>query len=245
LSAEEQTSSPNENTPPSTRIEDILLDRLQNEPKIAPQISRPILFIIIIVILGLGTGIYFFTRLPDKFAANPHQPQEQETASDSSAMYSKRMKLQPMIDSLQGVLAQNPSDDESHLALANVLYECEFWNKARTEYETYLKNHPDDPDARVDYAYVLVQITGDFKASVKEIDKALKYDPEHVNALFNAGILTIRADMNDRKKAVADATPYFKRALAAAKKQGNDKMAEQIGKVMDELEKLKEDGPVK
>ncbi len=244
MSAEEQTSSSNENKPPPTRVEDILLERLKNEPKIAAQVGLPILFAIIAAVLGIATAIYFFSRKPDKYAANPHQPQEQQSAADSSAMYAKRMKYQPLIDSLLGVIAVNPNDDQTHLMLGNVYYESEYWEKAKSEYEYFLNKHEDDVDARVDYAYVLAQTTGDFKASVEEINKALKYDPEHINALFNAGILTIRADVDDRKKAAEDAMPYFTRALAAAQKQHNDKMAEQIKKVTDELEKLK-DAPEK
>jgi tetratricopeptide (TPR) repeat protein len=240
LSAEEPTSSSNESKPPSTRIEDILLERLKNEPEVAQQISPPILFAIIAAVLILGTAIFFLSRKPEKFAETPHQPQQQQSEADSLKMYSKRMALQPMIDSLQSVIVANPNDDQSHLMLANVYYECEFWDKAQSEYEYFLNKHPEDVDARVDYAYTLAQTTGDFKASIEEINKGLKYDPEHINALFNAGILTIRANLDDKKKAFDDAIPYFNRALAAAKKQHNDKMAEQIGKVMAELEKLRQ-----
>ncbi len=238
MSAEEQTLPENEKKTPSTRIEDILLERLKNEPEVAPQISKPVLFAILFAILAFGTAIYFISRSPEKFAENPHQAQEQQGSADSSEMYSKRMKLQPLIDSLQGVIAINPNDEQTHLMLGNVYYEGELWDKAKPEYEFFLNKHPENPDARVDYAYVISQTTGDYKAAVEEIKKALKYEPEHVNALFNAGILTIRANLDDKKKAVRDASPYFQRALDAAKKQHNDKMAEQIGKVMAELEKL-------
>jgi tetratricopeptide (TPR) repeat protein len=230
-----------ENKPPSTRVEDILLERLKNEPKIAPQIGRPLLAAILLCTLVLGTVIYFVSHKPDKFADDPHKAGNVQAATDSSAINSKRLKLAPLTDSLLGSIAANPGNVEAHLMLANVYYECEFWDKAKTEYEFFLAKNPEDVDARVDYAFTLAQTTGNYKASVEEIKKALKYDPEHVNALFNAGILSIRANMDDRKKAVTDATPFFNRALAAAKKQHNDKMAEQITKVMAELEKLQEE----
>lgn len=242
MSAEELLSSSTENKPPSARIEDILLERLKNEPKVAPQIGKPFLIAILLCTLALGTVIYFVSRKPDKFADNPHKASTAQTAADSSEINSKRLKLAPLTDSLLAIIAINANDDHAHLLLANVYYECEFWDKAKTEYEFFLARNPEDVDARVDYAYVLAQTTGDFKASVEEIKKALKQDPEHINALFNAGILTIRANLDDKKKAVADATPYFNRALAAAKKQHNDKMAEQITRVMAELEKLQEEG---
>jgi tetratricopeptide (TPR) repeat protein len=243
LSAEEQTSPSNKIKSQSPRAENILLERLKNEPEIAPQISKPILAVIFIVILGAGFLIYYFTKKPEKFAENPHVRQQSETV-DSAAIYSKRLKFQPLIDSLQAVISINSNDEQAHLTLANVYYECEWWDKAQKEYEFFLAKKPEDVDARVDYGYVLAQTTGDYKAAVREINKGLKYDPEHINALFNAGILTIRGNIDnpDKKKTVAEALSYFNRALASAKKQHNDKMAEQIQTVMDELNKLQEEG---
>ena len=138
-------------------------------------------------------------------------------------------------------LSLNPDDAGAHLTIANIYYETENWEKAEREYEFVLKKDPENVDARVDYAFVLTQTTGDYHEAVAEIKKALKYDPEHINALFNAGILTIRANLDNKKKAVAEAIPFFNKAMAAAKKQHNDKMAEQIGKVMSELGKMQQD----
>ncbi len=235
MSAEEQNSSPNENKP-STRIEEILLERLKNEPEVASQISQPILISIILLVIVVGVAIYFLSIKPEKFAEDPHAKQEQQGAADSSQMYSKRMKLQPMVDSLRGAIAIDPNNDEAHLMLANVYYESEFWDKAKPEYEFHLSKHPEDVDARVDYAFTIAQLTGDFKAAVVEINKGLKYDPDHLNALFNAGILSIRANLDNKKKAISEAKVYFHRGLTAAKKQGNDKMAEQIQEILTKLE---------
>ncbi|MEP7235163.1 MAG: hypothetical protein ABI778_07695 [Ignavibacteriota bacterium] len=239
MSAEEPLLPPSEPPPSSHRIEDILLERLKNEPPAAPQVKTLMLLSIIGGVIAVGIAIFFLSSKPDKFAVSPHQPQQEKSSEDSAQVYAKRMKFQPYIDSLTGVIAVNPSADMAHLDLANVFYETEDWQKAQTEYEIYLAKHEEDVDARVDHAYVIAQTTGDFKAAVAEIDKALEYDPEHVNALFNGGIMSIRANLDDKKKAAEDASKYFTRALAAAKKQGNEKMAEQIGKVMAELEKLK------
>lgn len=237
MSAEENPLSSNENKP-STRVEDILLERLKNEPEIAPQVGKPILMGILLLVLVLGTVIYFLTRKPEQFAEDPHSPQNRETASDSAKVNSKRMKLAPLLDSLEHVLVINPNDPSAHLGLADLYYEAEYWEKAEEEYQFVLKADPENVDARVDYAFVLTQTTGDYHEAVLEIKKALKYDPEHVNALFNAGILTIRANLDNKKKAVSEAIPFFNRAMEAAKKQHNDKMAEQIAKVMAELEKM-------
>jgi len=240
VSAQESTSSSNEIQQSSTRIEDILLERLKNEPKVAKQIGKPVLFAILIIILALGTVIYFISRNPEKFAENPHQEQSKQAVADSSEIYAKRMKLAPILDSLLGVITANPDNYEAHLMLANVYYEDELWEKAKPEYEIFLGKNPDDVDARVDYGLVIAQTSGDFQAAVDEIKKALKKNPEHVNALFNAGIMTIQANLNDKKKGISEALPYFTQALAAAKKQHNDKMADQIEKIMNAVEEMKD-----
>ena len=239
MSAQESTSSSSE-IQPSTRIEDILLERLKNEPEVAPQIGKPILFAILIIVLALGTVIYFVSRNPEKFAENPHQEKSKQAVADSSEIYAKRMKLAPILDSLLGVITANPDNYDAHLMLANVYYEDELWEKAKPEYEIFLAKNPDDVDARVDYGLVIAQTTGDFQAAVDEIKKALKKDPEHVNALFNAGIMTIQANLDNKKKGISEALPYFTRALASAKKQHNDKMAEQIEKIMKAVKEMKD-----
>lgn len=243
MSAQESTSSSTENKPPSTRIEDILLERLKNEPKVAPQIGKPILAAILIIILILGSVIYFISRKPEKYLAeDSHKEEKSQPAADSSDINSKRMKFAPMTDSLLGVIATNPDNDQAHLMLANVYYETEFWDKAKTEYEFFLSKNPEDINSRLDYSFVVFQTTGDYKASLDQIKKALGYDAENVDALFKAGMMTIRANLDDKKKAVREAVPYFNRALSSAKKQHNDKMAEQIQQVMAELEKLQGKG---
>ncbi len=241
MSAQESTSSSTENKLPSTRIEDILLERLKNEPQVAPQIGKPVLFAIFFLIFVIGTVIYFISAKPEKYLAEEqHKELKSQPTADSADINSKRIKFAPMTDSLLRVIAVNPDDDQAHLMLANVYYETEIWEKAKTEYEIFLKNNPDDINARLDYSFVLAQTTGDFKASLDQIKKALGYDAENVDALFKAGMMTIRANLDNKKKAVKEAIPYFNRALAAAKKQHNDKMAGQIEQVMAELDKLQE-----
>ncbi len=241
MSAQESTSSSTENKPSSTRIEDILLERLKNEPEVNPQIGKPILLAILSIIFVIGTVIYFISAKPEKYLAeDQHKEQKSPRTADSSDINSKRMKFAPMTDSLLQVIAVNPNDDQAHLMLANVYYETEFWEKAKTEYEIFLKKNPEDINARLDYSFVISQTTGDFKIALDQIKKALSYDAENVDALFKAGMMTIRANLDNKKKAVREAIPYFNRALASAKKQHNDKMAEQIEQVMAELNKVQE-----
>jgi tetratricopeptide (TPR) repeat protein len=236
VSADDEKKASSDDHKPA-RVEDILLERLVNEPPVAPQVSPAILSAIILGIIGLGVGIYFLSVRPEKFLPNPHEAETSQPAQDTSEVHAKRVQYQPMVDSLNSILAADPTNIDARLMLGNTYYEMEYWPKAKKEYELYLDKHPENPDVRVDYAFVLAEATGDFHAALDEINTALKYDPNHLNALFKGGLIAIQVNLDNKKKAITEATSYFKRALVAAKKQGNDKMAEQIEQI---LAKLKE-----
>jgi tetratricopeptide (TPR) repeat protein len=239
LNPEEQPSSPAEKKP--TRVEDILLERLKNEPKIHRQIGTPVLVSIIIAIIGLGIAIYFLSRKSEKFLENPQKQEESHTSSDSTELESKRQHFQPMIDSLAMVIAAIPNDS-AHLMIAQLYNECEYWDRAKPEFESYLAKHPKDIDARASYAFTLAQGMEDFKGALAEVNTALKYAPEDANLLFNAGLLAIRANLDDKESALAEATKYFQRAHTAAKKQGNEKMAEQIEQILKKVKEKPDEG---
>jgi tetratricopeptide (TPR) repeat protein len=220
------------------RTEDILLERLKAEAPVKPQLPPGIVVGIVIVVIAVGVIISFISRTPDKFAENPHAKANEQAAADSAAMYSKRMKLQPMVDSLAALVKAHPDDNELRLQYANALYEGNFWDEALPEYEAYVKANPKAVDARIDYAYVIAETSHDFARAVSEIDKALAIDPNHIKGLFNAGLLAVQANP-DRKIALAKSESYFRRARAAALKQGDQQMLANIDQILAEIEKVK------
>ena len=191
------------------------------------------------MIAGLGVLTYFLTINPEKFAKNPHQ--ETSASADSSKIVALREKYQPVIDSLEHKIVIDPNDFSSHLLLADYLSDCEYWDRAKEQFDIYLRAKPEDADARVDYALVITQMTGDFDAGIEEIERALKYDPDHIKALFNEGMLTLGRiqtshDADVKTKAIALAIPYFRKALASAKKQQDEKTTQQISQILEKLE---------
>ncbi len=71
----------------------------------------------------------------------------------------------------------------------------------------------------MDYSYAIAQDNGDLQTALAEIDSALVYQPDHLNALINAGIMTAQtvSDSN-HANALARARGYFERARAVAEK---------------------------
>ncbi len=192
--------------------EEILLNRLKNEPPGKKPIPIQTIAILFVAVLAIAFGVFQITSRPDKYL-----PGHEE--ADTTALAQKRLYFQHVIDSLQMQIVQNPSNVGNHLFLADAFYDAGEWSESKKEFVTYLAVKPDDADARVDYSYAIAQDNGDLNAAIAEIDTALKYHPDHLNALINAGIMTAQtvADSN-HATALAKSKAYFERARAVAEK---------------------------
>ena len=223
--------------PPLRRDDDILLDRLKEEPPLRKQAPLPLTLGIVAGALALGIILFFIFRKPETFVINT-PPLSEHPQQDSSELIQKRRHLVPLIDSIETAMRTNTEDAQMGLALANLYYDGEYWDKALPAYEHYLDHVPNNVSARIDYAYSITQVSGDFKRAISEIEKALAVDPEHVQGLFNAGILSLRANINDKEAALTSARSYFTRAKVAAAKQGNTQMSAQIDAILKEMDKV-------
>lgn len=238
MNIEEASQSTGDKEQGTLRPEDIILDRLVQTPPTKTQAPLSVTLIVIAIIFGIGYVLYVSFDKPDTFAdapapsANPHGPQV-----DSAELNSKRLHFQKEIDSLENVLKSSPDDVMAMLHLGNRYYDIEDWSRAMPLYGAYLQTHPEDVNARVDFAFVIAQTSGDYSRAVAEIEKGLKQDPKHINALFNAGILSLRANMNDKELALKTARGYFKRAQAIAQTE-NPQMSAQIDEILKEMENV-------
>jgi tetratricopeptide (TPR) repeat protein len=213
---------------PAKRLstEQLLLDRLTKEPPLKKQTSWTVVALVLAGIIGVSLVIVNQMKKPDKYA-----PGQQV---DSTVLLQKQLFFQHIIDSLQERIVTTPQDIDLHLSLADAYYDAGKWAESRREFVTYLTVHPSDANARVDYAYSIAQ-GGDLNAAISEIDTALTYQPDHLNALVNAGILTAET-INDTNHvvALARARGYFERAKAVAEKT-NPQMATKIDTLLIEI----------
>lgn len=221
-----------------TSAEAILLERLLNEP--APEsAAQPrkniagMMVGLIVLILAVSMTIYYSTKKEEKYSAIPLQSPN----TDDSEIVAKRALAAPILDSLVRALQSNPNDS-THLALANGYYDAEYWDKARAEYEIYLAKHPENADARVDYGFTLMEATKDPKVAIAQFDKALESQPNHLNALFNAGILSLRVEQGGHAEAALKAKDYFERAREVAKTKNPD-LIPQIDTILAAVDRIK------
>lgn len=194
--------------------DEILLERLEHEPPAKKPIPGRALALLLAAILIITFGIYKITSRPDTYAPG-HEV-------DTSALLQKRMFFQHIVDSLQTEMAKDPYNIDLHLALADANYDAGLWADSKKEFQIYLAAKPKDADARVDYSYAIAQ-DGDLSAAITEIDTALIYQPDHLNALINAGIMTAQtvSDSN-HATALARSKAYFERAKEVAQKTNPD-----------------------
>ena len=221
--------------PPLRRDDDILFDRLKGAPPLKQQAPLSLTIGIIAAALALGVVLFLVFQNPEVFKSTSPQLGNPHDHADTNMLATKRMRLAPLIDSLE-IAARGHDNPQTELALANAYYDAEYWDKALALYEHYLEHVPSDVNARIDYAFSITQLSGDFNLAIAEIEKALAFDPDHVQGLFNAGILSLRANINDKEVALSSARKYFMRAKAAAAKQGNTQIGGQIDEILKEME---------
>lgn len=225
---------------PLLRDDRILLERLKVEPPLKKQAPLSLTIGVIAVVLALGAILYFAFRKPDVYFDETPQLGQQTHPHDTTELHAKRMHVAPIIDSLEQVVKADHENAPALLALANSYYDAEYWDRALMTYEHYLEHEPKNVNARIDYAYTIAQVSGDFKLAIAEIDTALTYQPDHLQGLFNAGLLSLRANIDDKEAALSSARKYFDRAKSAATKQGNSAMSSQIDEILKEMDKVTE-----
>jgi tetratricopeptide (TPR) repeat protein len=218
--------------PRRVSTEEALLKRLSEEPPAHTPVGWVTSGIIFAAVLAISFGIFRLASKPDSYAPS-HEP-------DSAMLLQKRLLYQPAIDSLNAILRANPNDTGAHLTLADDAYDAGYWAESVSEFQTYLRMKPRDADARVDYAYAIAQASGDLHRALGQIDSALTFNPNHLNALINAGILTTQtiSDSN-HAETLARAKGYFQRAKDIASKN-DPAMASRIDTLLMEIDKTGE-----
>jgi tetratricopeptide (TPR) repeat protein len=134
------------------------------------------------------------------------------------------------LQSLEGAVAAHPGDAAAVLRLANGLHDNGMIPRAIEQYQKYLKMHPDDADARVDFGICYDQMgmadsaqsAKYYGLAIQEMERALKGTPGHQPAAFNLGIVNLHRGQLEESNA------WFKKAVALNKSSELGMRAQQI-----------------
>jgi len=175
-------------------------DSKKRESDSSPLFSWKVIFGFLGLLLILVVAVELFSK------REPTPVQDQAAAPQ---MQAANIQLAGQISELEMQVAANPSDMQALLKLANMSHDGRFFDKAITYYRRYLDKNVKDANARVDLGICYFE-NGDNDEAQKQMLTALKYDPKHLQAHFNLGIVNLKA------RRIQEANDWFKRTIALA-----------------------------
>lgn len=160
---------------------------------------------------------------------NPQAGNTQAEAQASANPMSKvTPEMQQRIAILQDSVQRFPKNGDVLLSLANAWYDVGAFFQAEQHYARYLSDFDKkNVAARVDYAYTLLRQNRSEEA-IAETKKALQYEPNRVEALFNLGVIYYG------QKNWVEAKAWFEKCIKIAPGTDVAKSAEDIIKSMAE-----------
>jgi len=93
-----------------------------------------------------------------------------------------------LIAEYESLLAEDPDNLATNIALANAYYDSGQWREAILYYGRALQIDPRNPDIRTDMATSYRNL-GMSEVALDQYRKALEYDPGHLNARYNIGVI--------------------------------------------------------
>jgi hypothetical protein len=96
---------------------------------------------------------------------------------------------------------KNPNDVQALIFLGNANYDVQRYQEAADLYQKALELNSDNAQVRTDRATALYRL-GRSKEAIDELNLALASDDHHENALYNLGMIKLKA-FNDREGALA------------------------------------------
>jgi tetratricopeptide (TPR) repeat protein/predicted RNA-binding Zn-ribbon protein involved in translation (DUF1610 family) len=175
-------------------------DSKKRESDSSPLFSWKVIVGFLGLLLILVVGLELFSK-------KEQVPVQEQVAAPP--MPAANMQLAGQISELEKKVAANPSDMQALLKLANMSHDGRFYDKAITYYKRYLEKNVKDANARVDLGICYFE-NGDTEEAQKQMLTALKYDPKHLQAHFNLGIVNLKA------RRIQEANDWFKKTIALA-----------------------------
>jgi len=155
--------------------------------------------IVVVLIVGaLGGYLLHSSGTPAESSTTASGPAA--TLPPSAITGSAQSLLDAETKPLIARLDSNPKDVPALIELGNFYFDASHWSEAITYYTRALNETPKNPDVRTDMG-ISYYYSGDPDRALKEFDLALKNDPQHVQTLFNVGVVKMNGK-NDPKGAI-------------------------------------------
>jgi len=189
--------------------------------------KKAIVLAAVCLMAGIGGG--WLIHGPQAAAGRASAPAAALQASTVQAPDAKPPQLKEMADAKAAPLVQklksDPENPELLIGIGNIYYDAQQYAEATDYYNHALKIVPANAAVRTDMA-TAYWFLGKTDQSIAEFDRALSYEPNNPNALFNRGIAKWKGKQ-DGAGALAD----WQKLLAVApnfpeKEQVQERIAE-------------------
>lgn len=166
-------------------------------------LDSKIIFIIGAVIGGILLVLLFTFGV---FDANKSIVSNNTRTSNQSTGSGIDLSSIELINDLENQLQTDPKNKEVLLKLANLKNDSGFYEQAILLYNRYLDILPSDPDARIDMAVCMYNLTK-YDQAILELKKALEYKPDHQIGYLNLGVVNLTVGN------IAEAKKWFQLAV--------------------------------
>jgi len=178
------------------------------------------LIAVVALIVGLLGGYLVFSI--SNAGKNQQALPAIQPGAGSPADYAQR------IAQAEKIVAQDPKNLNAWISLGNDYFDTEQAQKSINAYGKALEIAPDNPNILTDQG-VMFRKVGWYDKALANFEKAGKIDPNHLQSLYNAGLVYM-VDLKQPEKAV----PYWSKYL---KIDSNSPTALQIKGMMEQSEK--------
>lgn len=158
-----------------------------------------ILIVVVTLIVGLLGGYLIFS------ISNASKTEQRNIAIPAGAV--SPADYMQRIAQAEKVVAQDPKNLNAWISLGNDYFDTKQSQKAISAYGKALEIKPDNPNVLTDQG-VMFRSVGWYDKALANFEKASKIDPNHLQSLYNAG-LVYSADLKQPEKA----TQYWNRYL--------------------------------
>jgi tetratricopeptide (TPR) repeat protein len=148
--------------------------------------KRHVNVIFALVVLALAATAIASKILISKSGAAP------EFSHDQLPKNHPPMEMIKELAELESLSAKDPENFDYKTRIGDIYYDMGEYEKAVEYYQTSLKLKPKNPLVETDLA-VCFHYLGQHDRSIQILDKVLEYSPDFAEALFNKGIVILRA----------------------------------------------------